>query len=210
MRVSRAALLDADVPDDSPGRKTLIVEKRFISFLILSMLIMYSFQALNRRLNPPVPDPAAGVEAGAQPGTQAGAEGGASADGAAAGTSGETAGAGTSDTAKSDTNADANPQTESGAEAASPAADTVAPQWTTLGSLDPARPEKMLVWLNNRGAAIEYIALHDDRYSDLDDNHVANTDTHPLTSLARQYDSPAPGDFYVERFLLHDMTASCG
>jgi YidC/Oxa1 family membrane protein insertase len=44
-------------------------------------------------------------------------------------------------------------------------------QWFTLGSLDPERPEKMLVWLTNEGAAIECLALNDPRYLDLDARH---------------------------------------
>jgi YidC/Oxa1 family membrane protein insertase len=169
-----------DATDDSSGRKTLIVEKRFISFLILSMLIMYSFQALNQRLNPPVPDPAAGTEVAA--------EGGAGTDGstaAAEGPAGEVAagsgGANGGEASATDPATAANAesdQNESGT------AETVASQWATLGSLDPSRPEKMLVWFNNRGATIECIALHDDRYSDLDDNHgylgyLALTAGHP-------------------------------
>ncbi len=40
--------------------------------------------------------------------------------------------------------------------------------WTTIGTLDHSRPEKLLVWFTNRGAAIECMALNDARYTDLD------------------------------------------
>ncbi|HND52621.1 MAG TPA: hypothetical protein PLV92_09505, partial [Pirellulaceae bacterium] len=44
----------------------------------------------------------------------------------------------------------------------------VPPQWVTLGSLDPASGYRMLVTLNNRGAAVERIELSSPRYYDLE------------------------------------------
>ncbi|MDR3109891.1 MAG: PDZ domain-containing protein, partial [Planctomycetaceae bacterium] len=49
-------------------------------------------------------------------------------------------------------------------------ADTAAePAFVTLGSLDTASPYRMLVTLNNRGAAVNRIELSDERYRDVQD-----------------------------------------
>ncbi len=50
--------------------------------------------------------------------------------------------------------------------------------WTTLGSIDPTSPYRMLVTLTNRGAAVARIELNSSRYSELEDRsgylgHVA-------------------------------------
>ena len=46
---------------------------------------------------------------------------------------------------------------------------TVALQWVSLGSVDPSTGYRMLVTLNNRGAAVERIELSSPRYLDLED-----------------------------------------
>lgn len=42
----------------------------------------------------------------------------------------------------------------------------VAPQWVTLGSIDPASPYRMLVTLSNRGASLVRLELNSERYRD--------------------------------------------
>ncbi len=49
-----------------------------------------------------------------------------------------------------------------------PDAPVVAPQWLTLGSLDPESPYRMLVTLTNRGAAVVRVELSSTRYRDLE------------------------------------------
>lgn len=137
------------------------------------MLILITFQMVNRRLQPPE-DPAA---AAAKDGN-AGAEAPNAADqpDSEANANGEK---GQADDAEVNAAADLAAE---GADAAQQA--EVKPQWLALGSLNPQRPEKMLVWFNNRGATVECVALNEERYRDLDDHHgylgyLALQDAHP-------------------------------
>ncbi len=141
------------------------------------MLILITFQMVNRRLNPPE-DPAVAAAKDGKDGGAGAADGSGDQDG--------TADAG--DDAKSaDADAEVNNANDVAAEGAAASAEPameVKPQWLSLGSLNPNRPEKMLVWFNNRGATVECIALNEERYRDLDDHHgylgyLALSDAHP-------------------------------
>ncbi len=164
------------------------MEKRFVVFIVSSMVILVGYQTVMTRLNPPVPDDPAAIADGAPgadgadaeaPLAQAddpdaiepptGAEEG-SPDRGDAGreTPGENAAEPSTVAAEVTPDEMSAADAEAGAQAGAAA---VEPMWATLGSLDPERPEKLLVWFTNRGAAIECLALNDRRYTDLDDHH---------------------------------------
>ena len=131
------------------------MDRKFVSFLILSAMILIGFNLLNAWMNPI--DPNAVVQ---QPLDE------------------------TQDTDNGDDAAEEPTSPNEPADEQQPAEITnedeigadlagdmppVAEQHITLGSLDPESPFKMLVWATNRGAAIEAIALNDPRYTELDD-----------------------------------------
>jgi YidC/Oxa1 family membrane protein insertase len=146
------------------------VEKRFVSFIILSTAILLAYQLINARLHPRPQPPAANAPAeqpeadqqAAAANAAVGADAQAEGDGRAA-TTVEQLAAGVADGADA---VEAAP-----AEEAEPPQPRIEPQWATLGSLDPSRPERMLVWFTNQGAAIECLALNDAHYLDLDVRH---------------------------------------
>lgn len=130
------------------------MEKKFVSFLILSAAILVSFQLLNAWLNPI--DPEAVVNRPVEEGDE--------------GVALEQADAEAEDVAvddNSDAEITAPEQLED--DRVEEQAGPVPREVVTLGSLDPEDPFKMLVWATNRGASIEAIALNDPHYTDLDD-----------------------------------------
>ena len=62
---------------------------------------------------------------------------------------------------------DADKPADEEAEQAKP----IAPQWVTLGSVDPDSPYRMLITATNRGAAIERVELSDPEYRDREDRN---------------------------------------
>ena len=73
------------------------------------------------------------------------------------------------------------PVIEQPAAAVAGAASSVPQKWVALGSADPDSPYRMLVTLNNRGAAVERIELSSPRYRDLENRsgylgHLAPAD----------------------------------
>lgn len=114
-------------------------QKRFLSFLVVTFLIMWTFSLWNR----PAPKPA---QQNAKPAEKAAAEKADKAQVAA------------KEAEK------ANPE----APAVAPL-EKVEPEWATLGSLDPNDPYRMLVTFTNVGAAVERIELNSPRYHDIED-----------------------------------------
>ncbi len=142
------------------------MEKRILPFIILSMVVLLGFQALNSWLNPPPP---VGAEA------KGDLEGVAEAIEADRNQAESRAEESTTDESTTSSEVASEIESEEQMEPAvtePPVAaerSAVDPQWLTLGSLDPESPYQMLVWLNNRGASIECVALNSPRFSDLDD-----------------------------------------
>lgn len=124
------------------------MDKRFISFLVLAMAVMFGWQALMRQFFPPPPPIAQNqVEKPAAPNDAK------KPDAAAAPADGKKPEAGA-------------------AQPAVPAADvTVEPAFITLGSLDDASPYRMLVTLSNHGAAVDRVELNSPRYHSIDRLH---------------------------------------
>jgi YidC/Oxa1 family membrane protein insertase len=142
------------------------MDKRFFSFLIMAMAIMMGWQLLMRQMFPPPPPaPAAAQQDGeAKPGDAA-----KPADGAA----------------QAEVKPAADPQPAAAVpQTASP------PTWTTLGSLDHGGNYRMLVTLNNRGAAVERVELNNPRYHNVDNVHPLGG---YLGHLAPMADSAAKG-----------------
>jgi YidC/Oxa1 family membrane protein insertase len=121
------------------------VERRYISFIAVSLAAILAGQALQAWLYPPRPE--AGKPAAARGGEEAKP---ATAEAEPRPTDGA-----------ADAVATADPE---------PAASAPAPRvrWT-LGSLDPADPARMLVTLTSRGAAVERIELSSEQFHDQDD-----------------------------------------
>jgi YidC/Oxa1 family membrane protein insertase len=149
------------------------VEKRFILFVVLSFGVLLAFQALSMRLNPPPPE--AQVDAVKEPAGEL--AGDAAPDASEADDAGQAARDDGSPDAATEAPGSAEPtatdtvDAPAGAVATSAARQEIPQAWTTLGTLDKSRPENLLVWFTNRGAAIECIALNDARYTDLDEHH---------------------------------------
>lgn len=131
------------------------MEKRFALFLILSALILFTHLTVQNYLHPPQadqpPEEVAEGEAGpaapaAQPDMPPGDE---------------SAQPAPDDSPASPAIADLPPDTAPGepAELAAAPAIEIPQQWVTLGSLAPDRPYRLMVTLQNRGAAVERIEL---------------------------------------------------
>jgi YidC/Oxa1 family membrane protein insertase len=133
------------------------VEKRFLLFLIATMLTLYIFTRINLWLNPPVPrmpKDAPVAPAVAKPAEQPPP---------------------VLDTPKEPTAELAISQ-----DAQDPST-KASDRWLSIGSADPASPYRMLVTLSSRGASIERIELNDPRFLDIEDmsgylGHLALTD----------------------------------
>jgi len=137
------------------------MEKRFFTFLVLAMLIMVGNSLVMRWLFPPAPVPpqAADQQVAVEPGDEKAADAKKPEIAAPADVA--------QPAAPAVAGADA-PQVVAPA-AAAPAEDApIAPQWTTLGSLDPDGPYRMLVTFTNRGAAVQLVELNNPRYQDVD------------------------------------------
>ncbi|MBM4003499.1 MAG: membrane protein insertase YidC [Planctomycetes bacterium] len=154
---------------------TIVVDKRFSLFLVLSFAIILTWSVLRIKFGPP-PRPA--DEAG---------QGGDNADPAMAnqengqGPDSKTADASLPSVAASDSS---KPVQDSGTKQDDAAAigaaqddvnavkTTIAPvKWVTLGSIDPKSGYRMLVTLSSRGAAVDRVELNSDRYHDLERLH---------------------------------------
>lgn len=141
------------------------------------MLVLIGFQAIDRRLNPPPPPDVVAEADGEQaaPGDaevapDAAAQPARDRDAADDGVAGAADRSGLS-ADEADSAQDAEIAANAEFDVVDDQRAEAEPAWVTLGSLDENGPEKMLVWFNNRGAAIECIALNDARYTDLDDYH---------------------------------------
>ncbi|MCA9147846.1 MAG: YidC/Oxa1 family insertase periplasmic-domain containing protein [Planctomycetales bacterium] len=128
------------------------------------MCILIGYQAIESRLNP---QPPAAEQVAEAADAEAAPDGDAPQAEVDAATSEMEANA-SDTTSTADTDAAA---TESDAPADGGTPNDLEQTWTTLGTLDRDRPEKLLVWFTNRGAAVECIALNDSRFTDLDDDH---------------------------------------
>ncbi|MCH5373080.1 MAG: preprotein translocase YidC, partial [Planctomycetes bacterium] len=138
------------------------MEKRFALFLVLSALILFTHLTIRSLFFPP-PPPVAVNEAEKAPADDQKSDGSAapkepSEDGAA----------------PEAEPAEAEPKVAEEPEVAAPSEDGIEPELATLGSLAADSPFKLLVTLNNRGAAIERIELNERtssgrfRFRDLD------------------------------------------
>ncbi len=136
------------------------MEKRFALFLVLSALILFSHLMVQSFLVPPQP---VAVDEPEKPPGEAPKPG---ADGAAKDPSEDAA-------APKAKPGELEPVAEE-PEMTAPSEAESEPEWVTLGSLAPESPYKLLVTLNNQGAAIERIELNERspsgsfRYRDLD------------------------------------------
>jgi YidC/Oxa1 family membrane protein insertase len=128
------------------------VERRYASFIAISLAIVLGSQLLQVYLFPKPPAVEAEAEVAARAESDAVEAGGASADQAA----------------KDRAAQPAEPKGDVAAEddAAAPAAERT---FRTLGSLDPEGPLKMLVTLTSRGAAVQRIELAGSQFHDQDD-----------------------------------------
>ncbi len=130
------------------------MEKRFALFLILSALILFTHLTVQNLLNPPKPavQPPAEVEGDAGPAKPAVKPG-----------KDKPVEAGDKPKAAKPTEAPGTAKPASGAKVSPPAVSaapvTVPAQWITLGSMAPDSPYRLLVTLQNRGAAVERIEL---------------------------------------------------
>ncbi|MCA9100920.1 MAG: YidC/Oxa1 family insertase periplasmic-domain containing protein, partial [Planctomycetales bacterium] len=151
------------------------MDKRLIAFVFLSSAVMLGYmQLLALREAPPQGEQQAVAEAGAEDGENVAADAkpadaAASVDAAAPEDSaapGDAPAVGANAAAD-----DAGDEAAPAAEEPSPAIDDVdqpARAWASIGSLDETTGERMLVVLDNRGAAIRTIELAGHRYRDLD------------------------------------------
>jgi YidC/Oxa1 family membrane protein insertase len=126
------------------------VERRYISFIAISLAAILAGQALQTWLYPPKP------RAENKDAVQAGTD--------AAGLAGPPA-----DPQAADGGIASVPAAAAGADAEIAAAPSGPRVRRTLGSLDAASPARMLVTLTSRGAAIERIELADEQFHDQDD-----------------------------------------
>ena len=122
------------------------MERRYISFIAVSLAVILAGQALQAWLYPQRPE-------AAKPATARGDD------------------AAQRATAESEPGAPVGPAAaDAAATEPEPAATTPAPRVrSTLGSLDPADPARMLVTLTSRGAAVERIELSSEQFHDQDD-----------------------------------------
>lgn len=147
------------------------MDKRFVSFLMLSMLVMVGYMLVRAQFAPPPPPP--GVAQGeAEVAPEAGEQGRAP-RGDDLPQPGEDSDDGADETPATDTDTDEpdeSPEPAIGAgeetDAARPA---VAQQWLTLGSVDPQSPYRLLLTFTNRGAALQRAELSSPEYRDLED-----------------------------------------
>ena len=138
------------------------MEKRFVTFAVLSILVLLAFQALDTRLNPPPePDPNAVPEQLVDK-DQPGAGGDAP---ELVNEPVETNSAAEVDSATPFVDVGNAPVTPT---EVSEQRMNSQPTWATLGTLASDGPDRMLVWFTSRGAAIESIALNNPRYGDLE------------------------------------------
>jgi YidC/Oxa1 family membrane protein insertase len=136
------------------------MERRFILFVTLSILVVLGWTQLWQTLNPPPPaeKPPAVAQRENAPGPKPGDKRAAAAE-----------------PKKVATAAEKSPLPATIKAAPKPAAGTEKPekafpdQWAAIGSVDPKSPFRMLVTLTNRGAAVERIELSSPKYRDLED-----------------------------------------
>jgi YidC/Oxa1 family membrane protein insertase len=135
----------------------IIMERRFVLFLVLSFLFITGYMSLMRQLQgPPPPAAAKGEKGKAKP------EGNKAAEPKKPPEKGAE-----KKPAPEQPLPGKQPQ-EKPAEIQAPPEPAVAEQWITLGSLDPESPNRMLVTLTNKGAAVQRIELNSPRYCDID------------------------------------------
>lgn len=125
------------------------MDKRFISFFVLSALVLVGSQVLIQRFFPQPPR-AAQKPADKKPDAIK------------------------PDEKKPDDKAGGEKQPAAPGDkpaAALPAEKPQPPQWPQLGSLNPADPYRMLITFNNLGAAVERVELNNPRYLEVDNIH---------------------------------------
>ncbi len=143
------------------------MERRFITFITLSVAILVTFQIVNFRLNPPAPEPDGQAAAegqvaperdnGEQPqGEAAPLDDVKEPDHPDAVATGEA----------SETPEDVEPADQPAVEL-HPKVD-VPQSWVAVGSLNPDSDYRMLVWFNSQGGTIECVALNQPRYKDIE------------------------------------------
>jgi YidC/Oxa1 family membrane protein insertase len=142
------------------------MERRFVLFLVLSLVILVGSQYLMSILYP--------VRPGERPPVAKQAEGekGKAGDAAPKAVGKKETKAGPKSTAQPEAK-QPKPDEAKPAKREEPKAIAAEPdppqEWVALGSVDPASPYRMLVTLTNRGAAVAAIELNSPRFRDLDD-----------------------------------------
>ncbi|HYO24678.1 MAG TPA: YidC/Oxa1 family insertase periplasmic-domain containing protein [Lacipirellulaceae bacterium] len=132
------------------------MDRRFLLFVMLSMLLLFGNSLWNARNAPKRPPAAApAVPAGQDPATAEGAADVDAPEAPAADAGSNAAGARDATGENADAGAAAEPE--------APA------EFVTLGSVDPASPYRMLVTLTNEGAAVRRLELSSPRYRDVHD-----------------------------------------
>ena len=154
------------------------MEKRFVLFLVLSLLLFVGYGQFLKWWNPPRPRPPVAAVDGAAADPNQPPAAGAPADSAEKPVDGAAAPAADPTTAQANPDAPgdaAQPAPQPGdappnpPAAELPAQPVVAERHGTLGTLDPAQGGRLLVTWTNRGAAIERIELSDPHYLDQED-----------------------------------------
>jgi YidC/Oxa1 family membrane protein insertase len=141
------------------------MERRFVLFLVLSMLILVGNSYIFRMLNPPpAQPPVAAVKLG---GADVGKGAPKAAPAIAAADKGPSAEKAAAPQLKPASQPEAAAKPDGKAEVPEPAMPEA--QWVTLGSADPKDPYRMLVTLTNRGAAVTRVELNSSNYTDQDD-----------------------------------------
>lgn len=152
------------------------MDKRFVTFLLLTMLLFVGYLQLRLWLNPP-PDPQEARQAEQlnepEPLGQELTEGEEPADATEPPTDEDPdAAEPTPDEepdAQPDEEPDAQPEQPSDVETAATRRRQRPQQWVTLGSVDPDSDYRMLLTFNNKGATLERAELSSPKYRDLED-----------------------------------------
>ncbi len=159
-----AAVVPTDTHPGMSGHST--VERRLTQFLFISLAILLASQVIQARLFPKPAQPPAVAPAA----DQADGAAGAAAVGTPAGNAAATAGGAAGQAPAPEPGAESRVESGAAAAAAGVADSAAAPRtMSTLGSLDPAHPARMLVTLNSLGGTVERIELSGSGYHDQDD-----------------------------------------
>ena len=132
------------------------MDRRYLTFFVLSAIVIVANLFVSRLMNPPQPPKVAQNAAGGDKKDDADNKGEAA----------KKADAKNGDQAAEKGKAEAERPADAKAAPVAPARQAAPEQRVTLGSMDPASDYRMLVTLNNRGAAVERVELNSPRYHD--------------------------------------------